>query len=638
MIKNTALKKWITIFILVLFLSITIKPIQATQHSINTTTPSSNTMGSIDDSVNKDNDSVDGEDGFLKRFEGYFLFAPEYRKESYLVDHNGREVKVWRHNYWQVMGTYLMENGNLIRTSNRIPNTNFPFGGFTGRVEMYDWNENMIWEFEYSNQTVLLHHDIEVLPNGNILMIAWENKNSQEAIEAGVNPDLISSNKICPDHIIEVKPTYPSGGTIVWEWHMWDHLIQEYDESKNNYGDISEHPELININHVNYSDIAHINSIDYNEEYDQILLSVRHYNEIWVIDHSTTTEEAAGHSGGRYGKGGDLLYRWGNSQTYDMGTSQDQQLFFQHDARWVEEGRPGEGNILVFNNGNGRTEELYSSVVEITPPRNEQGRFIRENSTVFGPQSPVWIFQTENKTDFYAKHLSGAQRLPNGNTLICHGEDGYFIEVNSENEIVWSYENTITASDVNPISDDCFTVQYYPVDYAGIGEYTYLDPEKPMKPDGETNIQTGTKYDFTTSTTDPNEDNIIYQFDWGDGTKSGWIGPYQSDEQVTASHSYRDSGVYQIRVKAKDINNFEGGWSDSLEVSVESSQVWMFGKIDSLTVRDSEISFWADWLIIFSTNPYVYEAYPLGNHNVVDDEYRGLLTKNIIFGKFYRKE
>ncbi len=74
------------------------------------------------------------------------------------------------------------------------------------------------------------------------------------------------------------------------------------------------------------------------------MLSPRHYSELWVIDHSTTAEEAAGEKG-------DLLYRWGNPRAYRAGTVSDQQLFWAHNTHWIAPGLPGEGNVLVFNNG-----------------------------------------------------------------------------------------------------------------------------------------------------------------------------------------------------------------------------------------------------------------------------------------------
>ncbi len=108
---------------------------------------------------------------------------------------------------------------------------------------------------------------------------------------------------------------------------------------------------------------------------DQILISVHNFSEIWVIDHSTTTAEAASHSGGNSGMGGDLLYRWGNPAAYDSGSSADQQLFVQHDAQWIGNGLPGAGNILIFNNGQGRPDGDYSSVDEIVPPVASDGSY-----------------------------------------------------------------------------------------------------------------------------------------------------------------------------------------------------------------------------------------------------------------------
>ncbi len=171
-------------------------------------------------------------------------------------------------------------------------------------------------------------------------------------------------------------------------------------------------------------------------------------NEIWIIDHSTTTEEAAGHTGGNSGKGGDLLYRWGNPRVYRLGTRADQKLFFQHDAQWIEPDVPGAGNILIFNNGGDRPEGSFSTVDEIVTPIEKNGSYTRSPDLPFGPMEPFWSYRAENPSDFFSRVISGAQRLPNGNTLICSGVTGTFFEVTQEKEIVWRYINPATRNGI----------------------------------------------------------------------------------------------------------------------------------------------------------------------------------------------
>src|SRR5262249_23204710 len=124
-------------------------------------------------------------------------------------------------------------------------------------------------------------------------------------------------------------------------------------------------------------DWTHVNAVDYNAELDQIMLSTPEFNEIWIIDHGTTTAEAAGHTRGRRGKGGDLLYRWGNPATYRAGGPKDKTLFFQHNAHWIPKGLPGAGRMLVYNNGARRTGGNYSSVDELVLPLGEDDLYAR---------------------------------------------------------------------------------------------------------------------------------------------------------------------------------------------------------------------------------------------------------------------
>lgn len=404
-------------------------------------------------------------------FPGYTLFAPISSTTVYLIDNDGQVVHSWETSSRPGNSVYLLENGDLLHTGSSR-SSQFNAGGGGGTVERYSWEGELLWSFEYAGDDYRLHHDVEIMPNGNVLMIAWEAKIPQEALEAGRDSTLLPEDNaaLWPDHVIEVDPIT---NDIVWEWHVWDHLVQDYDSGQANYGVVADHPELIDFNYVPGrvgSDWNHINSIDYNPELDQILLSVHNFSEIWIIDHSTTADEAAGHTGGNNDMGGDLLYRWGNPVAYDAGTANDQQLFLQHDAQWITSELPGEGNILIFNNGSPR-ERAYSSVVEIVPPLNSDGGYSYTDG--FAPSTLIWEYVTDQPTDFFAERVSGAQRLPNGNTLICDGPDGYFFEVTPDGEIVWEYE--VPSSDESqPVT--VFRAERYSLEYAAF-EDKYLAPQ-----------------------------------------------------------------------------------------------------------------------------------------------------------------
>jgi hypothetical protein len=342
-----------------------------------------------------------------------------------------------------------------------------------------------------------------------VLLLVWELKTAEETIAAERRPEAVAGPWLA-DSVLEIKPTSPKTGEVVWEWHVWDHLIQDRDSSGANYGDVAAHPERIDINvgeslatevaratpsadtlktlrSIGYvgsrsptaappitPDWTHINAIAYNAELDQIMLTVRQFHELWIIDHSTTATEAASHSGGRSGRGGDLLYRWGNPQAYRAGTKADQRLFAPHDAHWIPPGRPGAGHVLVFNNGISRPGGDYSSVDELVLPVDAQGRYVREPGPAYGPKGLVWRFTASpRKTEFFAGFMSGAQRLPNGNTLICNGVSGTIFEVTRNQEVVWTYTYAETgkagsSGSAPPGSNPVFRAYRYGVDYPGL--------------------------------------------------------------------------------------------------------------------------------------------------------------------------
>jgi hypothetical protein len=406
--------------------------------------------------------------------EGYTLFAPCLGRYTYLLNNEGEIVKEWvsEDTVWMGTGVYLLENGNLIRAERDMSNLNTcPIAGATGSVTMFNWDGDIIWSYDHCGNGYSIHHDLEPLPNGNILMIASERMSKQEAIQAGLDTKIWNGINMWMDYIIEVNPIT---NQIVWQWHSKDHLIQDYDPIMDNFGVVSDHPELIDINIERIFpggyDFLHTNSIEYIEEFNQILMSCRHLNEILVIDHSTTTLEASGHSGGNSGRGGDLLYRWGNPNNYKIWG--ERQLFHQHDARVIPDGYPGEGHFTIFNNGYDKIDHLYTTVIEIVPPVDEYGNYEWVHGTPYGPAEPIWVWGNEENEVFFSRIRSGAQRLANGNTMICAGipEDSRIFEVNTDREVVWQYP-LLFPIPVFENFQNIFKMQHYPSDYPGIGEF-----------------------------------------------------------------------------------------------------------------------------------------------------------------------
>lgn len=425
--------------------------------------------------------------------EGYVLFTPRYDPAVYLIDHFGNKVRTWEPAA-DIRQAKLLENGNLMVRSGR---------GETAAIAEINPQGIVVWEYSQPG----LHHDFIPLPNGNVLLLGESTKTPEEAIAAGADPDYISSLGLEYDHLLEIKPTGTNRGEVVWEWSVWDHLIQDYDPDRENYGAVAEHPELIDINFILYrlynseyrsaEDWTHGNAIDYHPELDQIMLSPRHYGELWVIDHSTTTEEAAGAKG-------DLLYRWGNPWAYRAGTVEDQKLFWVHNTHWIAPGLPGEGNILVFNNGDEFQgfQRWHSSVDEITPPLADGGAYQRGPGAAFGPAQPVWTYTAENPADFYARFSSGAQRLPNGNTLILDGPQGTAFQVTPDGTTVWKYKNPIVSTGpmhqgdairirntretphgpAHTLDNAAYRVEWYPPDHPGLRGLD-LTPGEPLELD-----------------------------------------------------------------------------------------------------------------------------------------------------------
>lgn len=382
-------------------------------------------------------------------YEGYILFTPTFTgpaggsgTSSILMDNSTETVHSWAHSRGPASMPYLMPDSTLYYPF-KVQNPTMSNGGVGGGIQYLDWDGSIIWEHIISDENYQHHHDIQPLPNGNVLVIAWERKTNEEAFAMGRQEIGNPLNEMWSDAILELQPDGFGGATVVWEWHMWDHLIQDVSTDFPNFGVISDHPELMDINSGSvgsnpggpgeaHADWLHFNAVDYNVDLDQIVISSPRAGEIFIIDHSTTTNEAADHSGGNSNMGGDLLYRWGNPQNYGRGNNSDKILNGQHSVNWIPDGSPGAGNLILYNNHYNPGE---SAVMEFISPINSENLYVISDNSAFGPESWEWI----HTGGFHSSMQSGAFRQPNGNTFISVAEFAELFEVESDGNIVWEY-------------------------------------------------------------------------------------------------------------------------------------------------------------------------------------------------------
>ncbi|WP_419854057.1 discoidin domain-containing protein [Candidatus Poriferisodalis sp.] len=399
---------------------------------------------------------------------GYTLLTGTFHEQFYLIDDQGREAFRWDGN---ASLAKLLGTGRLL-----VGHT----GGYIREI-----SPDGSAAYDLSTED-LQHHDVLKLSNGNYLYINSAFYSRDDSIAAGANPACVGEHGLEVDEVLEIQPSGTDGATVVWRWRAWDHLIQDFDSTKANYGVVADHPERIDLNYnlcwlhnvtsfvSNPHHVTHLNSLDYNAELDQILITSRHFSEAWIIDHSVTTEQAAGSTGGKSGMGGDLLYRWGNPRVDRSGTRAGQELFFPHNAHWIADGLPGEGNVLVYNNGWEQPGQMFgtATVDEIVLPATGH-KYLRAAGSYVPPTS-VWSYRLAQPTWI----MSNAQRLPNGNTVFTEGNFGRISEVTPEGEVVWHFVSPLargikvltgeTTASNNVNQNWIYRTYRYPADHPGI--------------------------------------------------------------------------------------------------------------------------------------------------------------------------
>ena len=305
---------------------------------------------------------------------------------------------------------YLVDNcGQLVHSWNTgfmsyhpklLPSGNLLFISNRFTVREMDWDGNIVHEVQHDDLDLSIEYEVILLPNQNYLCVGRRDFSQQEFIDIGYNWTGFTTPDVT-DVIVELDR---ETGGIVWEWTIKDHVIQE---------------------------------------------------------RNPTTAEAAGHTGGQYGKGGDILYRWGNPQNYGRGEATDQQLYFQHNPNWITYGEHA-GKLIIYDNGLNRPDvdpnDRYSTVPIIDLPVDESGNYSLVEGAPYAPQMPaVRYSQEDTGTPFYSSYTSGAEVLPNGNIFITEGVVGRLMEINPAGELVWHFRV--------PFASYIYRAEKYPLDY-----------------------------------------------------------------------------------------------------------------------------------------------------------------------------
>lgn len=406
--------------------------------------------------------------------DAYTLFTPLASASTFLIDNCGNKINEW--------DGLQMDNSNLAK----LGEDGILYRSSFNSLYKISWDNEPLWSFNLSDLDLLRHHDFEILPNGNFLFIASALYPIQDMIEKGRTPAGVGgggNGTFKVDGIYELRPIGTNDAELVWSWNFFDHLVQDFDETKENFDDVANQPRRLDVNFNGEAGTAfdwlHCNGIDYHRELDQIIVSSRSTCELYIIDHSTTTEEAASSTGGNFGLGGDFLWRWGNPIAYDMGTEEDQQFWEQHDPKWIQNGFPNEGKITLFNNlfnFNFEPGDQPFSNVHILDPNATNGIYPMNPNGTFQPIETEFTYTgVVNGNNMWSNIMSNVQAMSNGNLFVSQGTTGEMFEINQEKELVWVYQNPVRnfiydqGSDPDQLANsvDIFIVTKYPVDYQG---------------------------------------------------------------------------------------------------------------------------------------------------------------------------
>jgi hypothetical protein len=369
-----------------------------------------------------------------RSWNGYTVLSPLGTQAVLVIDMNGNVVKRWE-DYNNSAGgpARVLPGGVVIAASGARP----PHQESTELVQR-DFHGKVIWQFSRNEQittregstiwSVRQHHDWQrdsfpagyyspettpAVEGGNTLILTHADR-KQPKVADGVLEDA---------RLIEVSWT----GDIVWEWVASDHIdeLGFADDARKAIKAASG----VNAARGTF-DWLHVNSATYvgpNRWFDQgdtrfapnnVIISSREASLLAIV-----------------GRDGSIVWRLGPDFSASKELRAIRQIIGQHHAHLIPKGLPGAGNLMVFDNGGASG---YGFANPIAP--DGRGAFVRPTSRVL-EINPVTLELVWSYTNprFFSTNISGAQRLPNGNTLITAGAGGRMFEVTKEGAIVWEY-------------------------------------------------------------------------------------------------------------------------------------------------------------------------------------------------------
>lgn len=352
---------------------------------------------------------------------GYTLATPVGSGMTVLIDEDGRICHTWSATDFVPGYGYLLPGGRLlVRGQQKVDEARVGAGLAAGTTDILlemDWDNNILWRFEHPS----FHHDMFRLENGNTLMVTWALCDPKIAakVQGGMPQEEEKLQWADQGHVdffmgglgVGGRPRDLSG-------YLSDTIIEitpegEVVKSWNAWEHFDTETDW-NCNREFKHEWTHCNSVEYRE--GKVLLSFREISRVAIIDWDS----------------GKLEWKWGNIH-----------LSHQHDATFTPE-----GNVLVFDNGAHHPVVPRSRVVEVDPATDKI----------------IWQYRPQIVFSFLSGHIGGAERLSNGNTLICEGQSGRVFEATPDNDVCWEWINPMLMPFKNVICQMLFRAHRYGAD------------------------------------------------------------------------------------------------------------------------------------------------------------------------------